>query len=139
MNELQHHGIKGMKWGVRRFENKDGSLTPAGKKRYNEDGSKKTRSEKKAYKAEVKQANKTAKIEAKELKKANYTKGQVRARGALKAVGTYALTQNVAVRLALSGKGSAAAALNVVGTVKTAQILWDAHKDVKAIKEREQQ
>lgn len=32
--ELYHHGIKGMKWGVRRFQNKDGSLTPAGKKRY---------------------------------------------------------------------------------------------------------
>lgn len=31
---LQHHGVKGMKWGVRRFENKDGSLTAAGKKRY---------------------------------------------------------------------------------------------------------
>lgn len=31
---IKHHGIKGMKWGVRRFQNKDGSLTPAGKKRY---------------------------------------------------------------------------------------------------------
>ena len=30
---LEHHGILGMKWGVRRFQNKDGSLTPAGKKR----------------------------------------------------------------------------------------------------------
>lgn len=32
--ELSHHGIKGMKWGVRRFQTKDGSLTAAGKKRY---------------------------------------------------------------------------------------------------------
>lgn len=31
--ELYHHGVKGMKWGVRRYQNKDGSLTPAGKKR----------------------------------------------------------------------------------------------------------
>ena len=37
--ELYHHGIKGQKWGVRRYQNKDGSLTPKGKKRYqNEDG-----------------------------------------------------------------------------------------------------
>lgn len=32
-DELAHHGIKGMRWGIRRFQNKDGSLTPAGKKR----------------------------------------------------------------------------------------------------------
>lgn len=32
-NELMHHGILGMKWGVRRYQNKDGSLTPAGKRR----------------------------------------------------------------------------------------------------------
>lgn len=32
--ELCHHGIKGQRWGVRRFQNADGSLTPAGKKRY---------------------------------------------------------------------------------------------------------
>lgn len=36
-NELYHWGIKGQKWGVRRFQNKDGSLTPAGKKRYDDD------------------------------------------------------------------------------------------------------
>ena len=33
-DELRHWGIKGMKWGVRRYQNKDGSLTDAGKKRY---------------------------------------------------------------------------------------------------------
>lgn len=35
--ELSHHGIKGMKWGIRRFQNEDGSLTNAGRKRYAED------------------------------------------------------------------------------------------------------
>lgn len=33
-NELSHWGIKGMKWGRRRFQNTDGSLTPAGRERY---------------------------------------------------------------------------------------------------------
>ena len=33
-NELYHFGVKGMKWGVGRYRNKDGSLTPKGVKRY---------------------------------------------------------------------------------------------------------
>lgn len=33
-DSLSHHGIKGQRWGIRRFRKKDGSLTDAGKKRY---------------------------------------------------------------------------------------------------------
>lgn len=33
-DELMHHGIKGMRWGVRRYQNEDGSLTDLGRKRY---------------------------------------------------------------------------------------------------------
>lgn len=34
MDFLEHYGVKGMKWGVRRFQNKDGTLTSSGKTRY---------------------------------------------------------------------------------------------------------
>lgn len=34
-DELQHWGIKGMRWGIRRYQNRDGTLTNAGKRRYN--------------------------------------------------------------------------------------------------------
>ena len=50
--ELKHWGIKGMKWGVRRYQNRDGSLTAEGKKRYGDsdgdDKPKETREEAKA-------------------------------------------------------------------------------------------
>ena len=35
---LEHYGIPGQKWGIRRYQNEDGSLTEAGKKRYGEKG-----------------------------------------------------------------------------------------------------
>ena len=51
-NELYHHGIKGQKWGVRRFQNEDGSYTEAGRKRYGiqQDGSMSSKGAKKWYK-----------------------------------------------------------------------------------------
>ena len=50
-NELMHWGIKGMRWGVRRYQNEDGTLTTAGKKRYDRDT--KDLSEKKKAKYEA--------------------------------------------------------------------------------------
>lgn len=42
-NYLCHHGIKGMKWGIRRYQNLDGSLTSAGKARYGSGTSEKSK------------------------------------------------------------------------------------------------
>ena len=55
-NDLQHHGIKGQKWGVRRFQNKDGDLTPAGRKRYDPPSAKKQASKKQASKKQASSA-----------------------------------------------------------------------------------
>ena len=65
-NELQHWGIKGMKWGVRRYQNSDGTLTAAGKKRYaREDLENDTKIEETAEKASMASLRLTKKIREK--------------------------------------------------------------------------
>lgn len=82
-HELYHHGILGMKWGIRRYQNSDGSLTAAGRKRYtNPDGtlnkkgqkyyakeSERLRNEHKKLAAQKRTAEKLSKLDAK--RKAN--------------------------------------------------------------------
>lgn len=66
-NFLYHHGIKGQKWGIRRFQNDDGTLTEEGKKRYGVGESGKMSAEgKKQYKQDRKEAMKEAKADVKQ-------------------------------------------------------------------------
>lgn len=61
--ELYHWGLKGMKWGVRRYQNKDGTLTDAGKKRYYREADKAGYKEQSGTGARYKIANKKGKKE----------------------------------------------------------------------------
>lgn len=63
-NELIHWGVRGMKWGLRRYQNSDGTLTEAGKKRYNKE-LEKIRTEKKVAKQKLETQAKLEKLDAK--------------------------------------------------------------------------
>lgn len=51
---IMHHGIKGQKWGIRRFQNKDGTLTPKGKARDKRQNSKNSSNRSKSYSNKIK-------------------------------------------------------------------------------------
>lgn len=63
-DELAHHGTKGMKWGRRLYQNKDGTLTPLGKKHYNKEVAK-IKAETEKIKAAEKVAENKKKTQAK--------------------------------------------------------------------------
>lgn len=75
--ELQHWGIKGMRWGVRRYQTADGKLTPAGRKRYNADMAKlKEKNAKLDAKIKNKSAQERAKARIEKLKAEQEAKKQ---------------------------------------------------------------
>ena len=96
-NNLQHHGIKGQKWGVRRFQNKDGSLTPEGKKRYDDEPG-----------------------ERKESKSKNRpSRGERVAKALLRTVLVDTVVNNISANLIMSGKEEAGKALHIIGATYT--------------------
>ena len=109
--ELYHHGVKGQRWGIRRYQNPDGSLTPAGKQRYlNSDGSYNSK-----YKKE---------IGSKSSNSGSNSKGSTSTR------------KKVAIAAAVTGAVAATAAISVVamkktGTdVKIAQSIYNKSRDI---------
>lgn len=90
--ELQHHGIKGQKWGVRRFQKKDGSLTPEGKRRYSD---KPTRKEKRQQEYE-KLCSKYKREGMSDEQAKKTAKGHIAAKKALIGIGAVAVTAAVA-------------------------------------------
>lgn len=131
-NELQHSGIKGMKWGVRRYQNKDGTLTDAGKKRYNKDVSDdaRTASELKKKKvkelsnAELRKLNERSRLEQ-EYKKLNpnaISKGWKYVGAAAGIMGTAIAVYNNSNQIAKIGKDIGGKIVDKVGDMVMADL-----------------
>lgn len=117
---LSHHGIKGQKWGIRRFQEEDGTLTTEGRKRYgvDEGGNKKLD---RLYKRELKRLKRLKDNTDIDLQKANIEKYDRRAQKAMK-VG------KVATEVAAIGLGGAVGLKGVNTLLKNkAKIKLDAY------------
>lgn len=98
--ELQHHGIKGMRWGIRRFQNKDGTLTPAGRKRYDDSSDSNKSTHRSRLEEKYRQSGMTPKEAAAAADKRIRTEKVIAATVGLTvaAAATYVVTKNVRER-----------------------------------------
>ena len=86
--ELYHHGIKGQKWGVRRYQNADGTRTSAGKKRYFLNKIESVKNNEKAYRNKLSAISKRKYIDSSDAKRFKYRNQSIVARvGKTAAVG----------------------------------------------------
>lgn len=134
-NELYHFGIKGMKWGVRRFQNKDGTRTSAGKSRRKEYSSDYTESRTKKNirsmsNEELKKRINRYQLENqyRSLEPSVYNKGMTMAKKIIATVGVvgglYAIKSNAALKAALdSGKSFVKSGGQTVNRIRSEK--WD--------------
>lgn len=130
--ELYHHGIKGQKWGIRRFQNPDGSLTAAGQKRYEVVGS---RQYKKALNSDLKALRKAGAENIKaqyQLQQARSSKEEDRYKRRLQKSGNTVNT--ITDRLAKETDRASEKGYNVSGKYKDVKIRVASGRDyVKSI------
>lgn len=107
-DELYHWGIKGMKWGVRRYQNKDGTLTSEGKKHYSQDHEDYTRVHTKKSVREMSDSELNARINRlqKEQQYERLTASHSKLRKAIKIAGTTATALGTVMTLYNNGSNA---------------------------------
>mgnify|MGYP007101864319 CR=1 FL=1 len=120
-NELQHHGIKGMHWGIRRYQNPDGTLTAEGSLRYRGKGLNLTSNQKKAVGA---------------IAAASATKSVIDTIGNWKTANSYIkgfakipVSKLVTAGTVQAGKVAAVSALATVGFIKVGEVIKTKNKE----------
>ena len=109
-NELYHFGIKGMKWGIRRYQNADGSLTDAGKRRYDKQQQKEKERKKRI-------SGKTARLEKMtDTERNRYAQKRIKTMGGKGHAILSETTNYLGKELKTAAKGVAGTAVSSLGT-----------------------